>query len=85
MIIVEKSKDLNPEFYSKIPMVSEVEKINFSFKKIFQKSLCFIHICESVLLQSHSTTNLLDFGNINKPNSEWCGFSIWTFLTGKSA
>ena len=41
MIIVEKSKDLNPEFYSKFPMVSEIEKINISFKKIFSKKFRF--------------------------------------------
>ena len=41
MIIVEKGKDFNPEFYSKFPMVSESEKINFSFKNFFSINFRF--------------------------------------------
>ena len=60
MIIVEKGKDFNPEFYSKFPIVSESEKKTTFLSKVFlKKILGFIHICEGVFLQSHSTTNLL--------------------------
>ena len=37
MIIVEKAKDYNPEFYSKFPIVSESEKKQLFFQKFFWK------------------------------------------------